>query len=150
LSCSGNVTDTSADQEHMSGGSGDDGTVGADSTTCSQSPSFIEKVPPGGTGEAYATFHNVPWPGSAVSITWGDAGTSPNVYPFASKLPNGASTDKCRIDVRATGFFFGHFSPIDHLYVVYTDMTGAQYDYEAVPSGWPASASGTSATSWPS
>ena len=87
LSCSGNVTDTSADQEHMSGGSGDDGTVGADSTTCSQNPSFTEQVPPGGTGEAYATFHNVPWPGSSVAITWGDAGTSPPEYPFGASAP---------------------------------------------------------------
>jgi hypothetical protein len=140
LSCSGNVTDTSADQEHMSGGSGNDGTVGADSTTCSQNPSFTEQVPPGGTGEAYATFHNVPWPGSAVSITWGDAGTSPNVYPFASKPPNGASTDKCRIDVRGTGFAYGIWPSnliADHLWVVYTDMTGAQYHYEDLPNPFP-------------
>jgi tRNA A-37 threonylcarbamoyl transferase component Bud32 len=82
LSCQGNVTDLSSVQEYMSGGDGDDGSVPADSTPCSQNPSWIAHVPPGGTAEVYATFHNVPWPGSAVAIQWGGAGRSGYVYPF--------------------------------------------------------------------
>ena len=69
-------------QEHMSGGLGDDGTVAASSTTCSENPSWTAAVAPGGTAEVFATFHNVPWPGVAVAITWGDAGTSASIYPF--------------------------------------------------------------------
>lgn len=75
------------DAEHMSGGSGDDGTVNSDSTRCNQNPGLMT-VPPGGTVTDLATFHNVPWPGSAVSLTWERDGTSAYVYPFASKPPN--------------------------------------------------------------
>jgi hypothetical protein len=82
------VGDLAAVQEHMSGGSGDDGSVAAESTTCTDNPSWSVSVPPGGTAEDYATFHNVPWPGSAVSLTWASAGTSPYVYPFQSNLPS--------------------------------------------------------------
>jgi hypothetical protein len=73
--------------EHMSGGSGDDGTVSASSTQCSENPDFTVSVPPGGTQADWATFSNVPWPGSAVSLSWGDIGTSPSVYPFGSASP---------------------------------------------------------------
>jgi hypothetical protein len=84
LGCPGNWANASYVSEHMSGGSGDDGTVSAESTTCSQKPGLAVSVAPGGTYTLSATFHNVPWPGSAVSITWGGAGASPNVYPFQS------------------------------------------------------------------
>jgi hypothetical protein len=140
LGCPGDWVNASFVSAHMSGGSGDDGTVPAESTTCTQDPGITVVVRPGGTSTAFATFHNVPWPGSAVSITWGSIGTSPGVYPFGSSpLPApGASTDKCRIDVRATGFFFGYLGRLgDHLWVVYTDMTGAQYHYEALPNPYP-------------
>ena len=66
-------------QEHMSGG---DGSVSAYSTTCTQNPDWTASVPPGDSIVAYATFHNVPWPGSAVAITWGSVGTSAYIYPF--------------------------------------------------------------------
>ena len=80
--CPGEWPDASFVSEHLSGGGGDDGTVPAQSTTCSKDPGLVMQVPPGGTLTSSATFHNVPWPGSAVSITWGDVGTSPNVHPF--------------------------------------------------------------------
>jgi eukaryotic-like serine/threonine-protein kinase len=82
LSCQGNVADLSSVQESMSGGDGDDGNVAASSTTCTDDPSWTEDVSPGDSVQVYATFHNVPWPGSAVALQWGDAGTSPSVYPF--------------------------------------------------------------------
>jgi hypothetical protein len=82
LSCPADATDLSAVQEHMSGGSGDDGTVGGYSTTCSDNPGWTADVPPGGTAQVYTTFHNVPWPGSAVAITWYTAGTTAYVNPF--------------------------------------------------------------------
>ncbi len=84
LNCPADVGDLSAVQEHMSGGSGDDGSVAAESTTCTNNPNWSATVPPGSTAEDYATFHNVPWPGSAVALTWATAGTSPYVYPFQS------------------------------------------------------------------
>ncbi len=125
--------------EYMSGGSGDDGTVDAETSNCDQNPNLTVTVPPGGTDTDWATFHNVPWPGSAVSITWGDIGTSPNAYPFSSMPPNpGPSTDTCRIDVRAVGVLPGVLGYLGyHLWVVYTDMTGAQYHYEALPDPFP-------------
>jgi len=67
----------------MSGGDGDDGSVSASSTTCSQDPGWSAEVPPGGTAEVYVTFHNVPWPGVAVAIQWGNVGTSAPVFPFS-------------------------------------------------------------------
>jgi eukaryotic-like serine/threonine-protein kinase len=82
LACPGDWPDASFVQETMSGGDGNDGTVAASDTTCSDNPNLTATVPPGGTVEAYATFHNVPWPGVAVAITWGDAGTSAAIYPF--------------------------------------------------------------------
>ncbi|HEY6311497.1 MAG TPA: hypothetical protein VIY52_11940 [Streptosporangiaceae bacterium] len=82
LSCQGPVTNLSSVQEHMTGGDGNDGTVAASATTCSQNPNWSAKVAPGDTDVVTATFHNVPWPGVAVAITWGNAGTSPSVYPF--------------------------------------------------------------------
>jgi hypothetical protein len=80
--CPGEWPDASFVSEHLSGGGGDDGTIPAQSTTCSKDPGLVMQVPPGGTLTSSATFHNVPWPGSAVSITWGDVGASPNVHPF--------------------------------------------------------------------
>jgi hypothetical protein len=67
----------------MSGGAGDDGTVAAGTITCSQNPDSTVTVPPGGSYTSAATFHNVPWPGSAVALQWGDVGTSAYVYPFS-------------------------------------------------------------------
>jgi hypothetical protein len=107
LSCPEDVGDLSAVQEHMSGGSGDDGTVGASATTCSDNPSWTVHVPPGGTAEVYSTFHNVPWPGSAVAITWYTAGTTAYVYPFVSSSTH--SGEACVFDA-PTGLttVFGH------------------------------------------
>jgi hypothetical protein len=82
LSCPGSWANASYVSEHMSGGSGDDGTVSAQSTSCSQDPGLMVPVASGGTYTVSATFHNVPWPGSGVAITWGNAGTSSSVYPF--------------------------------------------------------------------
>jgi hypothetical protein len=82
LSCPGAWADASYVAEYMSGGAGNDGMVSADSTGCTVDPSLAVTVPPGGTFISSATFHNVPWPGSAVAIRWGDAGTSAYVYPF--------------------------------------------------------------------
>jgi hypothetical protein len=88
LACpgSGSTTD-SIISENMSGGSGDDGTVLAGTSNCDQNPGLTVTVPPGGSYADWGTFHNVPWPGSAVAITWGDIGTSPYVYPFGSPSP---------------------------------------------------------------
>jgi hypothetical protein len=69
LGCPGNWPQASYVAEVMSGGAGDDGLVPAEAGTCSQDPSLTVTVPPGGTYTAFATFHNVPWPGSDVSIS---------------------------------------------------------------------------------
>jgi Protein kinase domain len=83
LGCTGDVADLSSVREYISGGAGDTGGfVPADSTTCSENPSWTVDVQPGGTAEADVTFHNVPWPGSAVALQWGDVGMSAYVYPF--------------------------------------------------------------------
>jgi hypothetical protein len=100
LGCPGDWPDSSYVSEHMSGGSGDDGTVSAAGTSCSENPGLAEPVPPGGTYTLDATFNNVPWPGSAVAITWGSGGTSPYVYPFGSSppavpAPSGISGEAC-------------------------------------------------------
>src|SRR5437773_1501176 len=83
LTCPGDWADAPFVAEYMSGGAGDDGMVSAESTYCSKTPGAAVMVPPGGTMVSVATFRNVPWPGSAVAIRWGDAGTSAKVYPFA-------------------------------------------------------------------
>ena len=82
LGCPGHWANASNVGEYMSGGKGNDGMVAAGSTTCSENLSWTATVAPGGTAEVYATFHNVPWPGVAVAIEWGDAGTSAYIYPF--------------------------------------------------------------------
>ena len=82
LTCPGDWVDASYVAEQMSGGDGDDGMVSAESTTCTEDPDESVAVAPGGTFTSFATFHNVPWPGSAVAIEWGDAGTSAPAYPF--------------------------------------------------------------------
>jgi len=82
LGCPGSWADASYVNDTMSGGKGNDGTVPAETTTCSQNPSWTNTVAPGGTVVVYATFHNVPWPGVAVAIQWGDAGKSASIYPF--------------------------------------------------------------------
>ena len=75
---------TQAISEHMSGGSGNDGTVNASSSNCTQHPGQTVIVLPGHSYTDQATFHNVPWLGSAVAITWGNVGTSSYVHPFES------------------------------------------------------------------
>jgi hypothetical protein len=62
LGCPGNWANASYVSEHMSGGSGDDGTVSADSTNCSINPGEAVPVPPGGTFTSSATFHNEVFP----------------------------------------------------------------------------------------
>lgn len=73
-------------REYMRGGSGDDGYVASSSTTCSQNPNKTWELAPGGSFTVDATFHNVPWPGSTVSILWGQPGTpggqSAYINPF--------------------------------------------------------------------
>ena len=81
LRCPGNWVNASFVSEHMSGGNGDDGTVSAEHDL-RKNPHLAVLVAPGGTYTSTATFHNVPWPGSAVAITWSSAGTSRNVHPF--------------------------------------------------------------------
>jgi hypothetical protein len=88
LACPGAWTSPGFVVEFMSGGSGDDGSVAAGTTNCSQDPGQDVAVAPGDSFTSWATFHNVPWPGSAVAIHWGDAGASPAVYPFGSGAPN--------------------------------------------------------------
>jgi hypothetical protein len=82
VSCQGGWVDAAYVAENMTGGKGNAGTVDARTTTCSQDPGAAIRVAPGGTFTASAIFGNVPWPGVAVAITWGNAGTSPHVYPF--------------------------------------------------------------------
>ena len=111
LACPGDWPDASFVSEHMSGGSGDDGTVPAETTTCSETPDLTVMVSPGDSYTSFATFHNVPWPGSAVAITWGDVGVSPYVHPFQSAppAPSGISGEACVFDA-PTGVtvVFGH------------------------------------------
>jgi hypothetical protein len=96
LSCPGDWPDASYVSEDLSGGSGDTGgSVSAGSTTCSQDPSLSVTVSPGATYTSFATFPNVPWPGTAVAITWGDAGTSPYIYPFGSGDTDWAGPSFC-------------------------------------------------------
>lgn len=87
LGCPGDWTDPAFVSEYMSGGSGDDGLVSAGSTICSEDPDENQPVASGASFTAWAAFHNVPWPGSAVAITWGDAGRSAAVYPFGTSTP---------------------------------------------------------------
>jgi len=61
LGCTGNWVNASYVTESMTGGSGDDGMVTAETTTCSQNHSWTKTVPPGGSAEVSATFGNVPW-----------------------------------------------------------------------------------------
>jgi hypothetical protein len=83
LTCPGGWVNASYVAEYMSGGAGDDGMVAAETTYCSQNPDATVTVPAGATFTSWATFHNVPWPGSAVAIGWGNVGTSAPVYPFS-------------------------------------------------------------------
>jgi len=83
LTCPSDWVDASYVAEQMSRGGGDDGMVSAESTTCTEDPDESVTVAPGGIFTAFVTFHNVPWPGSAVAIEWGHAGTSASVYPFS-------------------------------------------------------------------
>jgi len=85
LGCPGDWVNASYVWEELSGGSGDTGGgVAASSTTCSQNPGLNATVKPGHHYTTFATFGNVPWPGTEVAIMWGDAGTSPYIYPFGS------------------------------------------------------------------
>lgn len=80
LGCPGNWADASNVRQYMSGGKGNDGMVAADSTTCSENPSWTASVAPGGIAEVYVTFHNVPWPGVAVAIQWGETQAHPPTF----------------------------------------------------------------------
>jgi hypothetical protein len=84
LGCPGPWANPAYVTENMSGGSGDDGTVPAESTSCSADPGMNKSLAPGASLVFSATFHNVPWPGSAVAIHWGGAGTSAPVHPFST------------------------------------------------------------------
>jgi hypothetical protein len=84
LVCPTRGSQVTQDAEHMSGGSGDDGTVYAGNSYCDEKPGVTLTVPSRGSFTDWGTFHNVPWPGSEVSLTWGQWGTSPSVYPFVS------------------------------------------------------------------
>jgi hypothetical protein len=88
LGCPGAWANAANVAEVMAGGSGDDGLVHASSTNCSQDPGQDVTVRPGGTFTAFATFGNVPWPGSTVTIEWGGAGSSAAVYPFVPPITN--------------------------------------------------------------
>ena len=74
-------------------------------------------------------------------VTAGDCTANPFTAQFtllSPPPPPGSSPNKCRIDVRATGFLYGHLGFLgNHLWVVYTDMSGAQYHYEALPNPYP-------------
>lgn len=84
--------------EHVSGGNGDTGTIYAATSYCDQHPGGIIAVTPGASFTDWATFDNVPWPGSEVSLTWGGWGTSAAVSPFISSeacvfdAPSGVAT----------------------------------------------------------
>jgi hypothetical protein len=86
VECTGPWTSASYVQEYLQGGSGDSGGyVPASSTTCSENPNSTYPLPPGAYLTLYATFNNVPWPGSSVSINWGQYGHSKYIYPFNKK-----------------------------------------------------------------
>jgi hypothetical protein len=57
--------------------------VGAMSTSCGAIPGWTATVAPGASVEISATFHNVPWPGAAVSVQITNEGSSPAIYPFS-------------------------------------------------------------------
>jgi hypothetical protein len=90
IECPGSWPDPGYVAEVMSGGSGDDGLVGAENTSCSANPGMLAPLAPGASLTLQATFHNVPWPGSSVAVQWGDAGTSAAVNPFSSTTPTPA------------------------------------------------------------
>ena len=64
LGCPGNWANASSVREYMSGGKGNDGMVAADSTTCSENPSWTASVAPGGIAEV--TSPSTTCPGQAL------------------------------------------------------------------------------------
>jgi Peptidase A4 family len=136
LGCPGQWADPATMAEIMSGGSGDDGLVSAQDTSCSQNPALDQPVAPGGTFTSWATFHNVPWPGSAVSVQWGDAGTSPAVYPFGDQSaaqPPPAST-RTVYQTPWNGYVYNHTA-----YAVGATFTVPKLDCPRFPGlYWPA------------
>jgi hypothetical protein len=92
IGCPGSWPNPGYVAEIMSGGSGNDGEVPADSTSCSDNPAMGAPLAPGASLILQATFHNVPWPGSSVAIQWGNAGTSSNVYPFNSTTTSSSAS----------------------------------------------------------
>jgi hypothetical protein len=73
--------------ESMSG-TGDSGWVSAYATTFSRDPGWAAALPPGGSTQVWAIFHNVPWPGGRVSLVWGNLGSSDWYDPYANaQLP---------------------------------------------------------------
>lgn len=73
--------------EVMIGGSGDDGEVPASTDTCTANPNLTVTLNPGQSYTNFATFDNVPWPGSTVALKWGSIGTSPSVTPWTCAQP---------------------------------------------------------------
>jgi Peptidase A4 family len=138
LACPGDWPDASFVSEHMSGGSGDDGTVPAETTTCSQNPALSVTVPPGGTSTSFATFHNVPWPGSAVAITWGNIGTSPDVYPFGSS--SSPPPSKAKPTVLPSDNYAGYAAYPSSGYVVNVQATWSVPSISCPPYGVPRAA----------
>jgi hypothetical protein len=83
LSCpAGSAAGNDGIGEYMTGGDGNDGYVAAYQSTCSADPNWVASLGPGRSVETYAIFHNVPWPGTAVSIGWGQFGQSDYIHPF--------------------------------------------------------------------
>lgn len=55
------------------------GFVRADSTSCSRDPNLAFTLPPGGSRDLIATFHNVPRYGDRIAIEWGPI--NPDAHP---------------------------------------------------------------------
>jgi hypothetical protein len=65
------------------GGTGNDGYVPATQTTCSAESGLTASLSPGQSFQFYATFHNVPWPGTQTAVFLQDINRrSPAVYTF--------------------------------------------------------------------
>lgn len=84
--------------ENISGGGSDVGTVYATTSYCDQHPGALIPVTPGASFTDWATFDNVPTPGSEAFLTWGGWGTSAAVSPFIASeacvfdAPSGVAT----------------------------------------------------------
>jgi hypothetical protein len=70
-------------KEHMRG-TANAGYVEAEETLCSRNPDFTITLQPGEAFSNWVIFHNVPWPGSEVSLEWEPYGFSEWVDPWYS------------------------------------------------------------------